>query len=254
MHPTLYPAVNHLLADLLTGARQALGENFVALYLYGSLALGGFKPGRSDIDFLAVTPREVDPDELARLQALHHRIYTGSSPWARELEGSYISAAALRRYDPACAFHPHIDRGGPELRIEKHDTDWVVQRWVTREHGVCLFGPPPAALIDPIPPQSLRAAVRELFFFWWAPMAADPARLRETAYQVYAVLTMPRILYTFARGAVVSKPAAAAWALQTLRPRWSALLSAALDWEAGQSFEHLEETRELIRYTALQAG
>jgi hypothetical protein len=123
--PTAYPDVNLLLAELLAAARQALGEQLIGLYLYGSLAIGGFKPGRSDIDFLAVTAAELSPAELAALQGMHRRLAAGPSPWAGELEGSYIPAAALRRYDPRRTLHPHIDRGSNELRIEQHDTDWV---------------------------------------------------------------------------------------------------------------------------------
>jgi hypothetical protein len=254
--PTAYPDVNLLLAELLAGARQALGEKLIGLYLYGSLAMGGFKPGRSDIDFLAVTAAELSAAELAALQAMHRRLAAGPSPWAGELEGSYIPAAALRRYDPRRSLHPHIDRGSNELRIEQHDTDWVVQRWVTRERGLRLAGPPPGGLIDQISAVDLCAAVRELFFFWWAPMAADPhpLRLAQTAYQVYAVLTMPRILYTLAHGCVVSKPAAVAWARRELAARWGGLLAEALAWEEGQGFDHLEETRALIRFTAQRAG
>ena len=34
-------------------------------------------------------------------------------------------------------------------------------RWCLREKGVTLAGPPPATLVDPVPPDALRAEVRE---------------------------------------------------------------------------------------------
>lgn len=250
---TPYTDVNAILGEVLSGARQVLDTHMIGLYLYGSLAIGGFKPGRSDIDFLVVTDADLQEGKVEALRAMHRRIGTGPSHWALELEGSYIPAAALRRYDRRRRHHPHIDRGSANLSIEPHETDWVVQRWVTREHGVTLAGPPPDALIDPISPEALRAAVRELFFFWWAPMADEPSRLTQTSYQVYTVLTMPRILYTFTHGTVVSKPEAVAWALRALEPHWSDMLAEALVWEDGQSFDHLEETRVLIRYTGERA-
>jgi hypothetical protein len=251
---TPYPDVNAILGEVLSGARQVLSGRMIGMYLYGSLATGGFKPGRSDIDFLVVTDADLPEDRIEALRAMHQQIGAGPSAWALELEGSYIPAAALRRYDPGRSRHPHIDRGSAELNIEQHDTDWVVQRWVTRERGIRLAGPPAEALIDPISADALRAAVRELFFTWWAPMAIEPSRLTQTSYQVYAVLTMPRILYTFVHGSVTAKPEAAAWALATLGPRWGALLAEALDWEDGKPFDHLEDARGLIRYTAGQAG
>jgi hypothetical protein len=42
--------VNTVLQALLTGAQAVLGEHFIGLYLYGSLASGDFNPQSSDID------------------------------------------------------------------------------------------------------------------------------------------------------------------------------------------------------------
>lgn len=55
MGMTPFPYVNAVLADLLDRAREILGDQFVGMYLYGSLAGGDFNPQRSDIDFVIVT-------------------------------------------------------------------------------------------------------------------------------------------------------------------------------------------------------
>ena len=65
------------------------------------------------------------------------------SPWAIQLEVSYIPQSALRHYDPANNKHPHLDRGPrEELQIMQHDSDWVVQRHILREtrHYSCWTG------------------------------------------------------------------------------------------------------------------
>ncbi len=53
--PTPYPDVNAVLRLLLEGAQPILGDHFIGLYLYGSLASGDFNPQTSDIDFVVVT-------------------------------------------------------------------------------------------------------------------------------------------------------------------------------------------------------
>jgi hypothetical protein len=123
--------------------------------------------------------------------------------------------------------------GEDRLRVEPHGGEWVIQRHILREGGVVLAGPPPAALIDPVTPDDLKAAVRDLFQAWWAPMLDDQSLLRESGYRAYAVLTMGRTLYTLRYGAVVSKPAAARWARQTLGERWVRLIEWAQAWPAG---------------------
>jgi len=41
---TSYLAVNRLLQNLLVNVQMILGNQFIGMYLYGSLASGGFNP------------------------------------------------------------------------------------------------------------------------------------------------------------------------------------------------------------------
>jgi hypothetical protein len=248
--PTTYPEVNARLRRLRSEAERILGPRFVGLYLYGSLALGDFMPGRSDIDFLIATTDEIPPAQLEALRAMHMSLEAEHLPWPIDIEGSYIPVSALRRRDPAHSYHPHIDRGGSGLHVESHDSDWVIQRFVLREWGVVVAGPPLADLIDPMPPQELRAAVLELLHLWWAPMLVDPSPLLRPRYQDYAVLTMCRILYTLQTGSVVSKPVAARWAQAALAEPWAALIERAVSGRSEPPEDTLAETQAIIHYTA----
>ncbi len=248
------PDVRAVLDKLLTAVPPILGPQFIGLYLYGSLALGDFNPNRSDIDFLVVTAGELSDEMVSDLAAMHARIAASDSRWALELEGAYIPLPALRRYDPAQARHPHIDRGnGEQLRMEQHDSDWVIQRHVLREHGVTLAGPPISTLIDPVSPDDLRQATLDVLHNWWQPMLTNPSYLDSGGYRVYAVLTMCRILYTLRFGGVVSKLAAAQWGKEALDCRFTSLIEQADVWQNGRPFDKLDETRGFIHYTLTQS-
>ena len=251
--PTPYPEVNALLREFLKGAQTLLGEHFVGAYLFGSLAGGDFDQA-SDIDLVVVTDDEIPGGLFSGLQAMHSRIAVIDSPWATQLEVSYIPRQAFRRYDPTHALHPHIDRGrGETLRMTRHDRDWVVQRYTLRERGVTLAGPAPQTLLDPVSPDDLRQAMLAILRGWWAPMLDDPAHLKRRGYQSYAVLSMCRVLYTLQYGTVVSKPVAARWAQETLEERWMPLIERALAGRQNPEFEaptkDLSETLALIGYT-----
>jgi predicted nucleotidyltransferase len=72
---THYSDVNDILDHLLTRAKEALGDQFVGMYLYGSLSSGDFNPSSSDIDFLIVTKAILDEkiiDALAGLYPFEH--------------------------------------------------------------------------------------------------------------------------------------------------------------------------------------
>jgi predicted nucleotidyltransferase len=244
--PTPYPEVNEVLELLLASVQAVLGERFVGLYLYGSLASGGFEPGRSDIDFLVVTTEALPDATVAALAAMHAQIAAHGPPWTQKLEGSYLPLPALRRYDPTGSY-PSINEG--VFEISGHGSDWIIQRHVLREQERIVTGPSLRPLIDPVPPAALRRAVRALLQEWWAPMLEAPERLQSADYQAYAVLTMGRALYTLEHATMVSKTQAARWAQRALDERWSSLIEEALAWRRGMEMERREEVLDFIRYT-----
>lgn len=247
---TGYAAVDAALAHLLAGVREALGDQLVGLYLYGSLALGDFDPASSDIDFLVATQEDPSPGALADLAALHARLAASGLPYAGRLEGSYIPLRALRRHDPAANRHPTIGVDWP-FGIGPHGPNWVIERHILREHGRALHGPPPRDLIDPVVPDDLRAAARAMLRDFWPRQLDGPEWLRTRAYQSFAILTMCRALNTLAEGTVLSKPAAAAWAKAALDPAWSPLIDRAL----AQRHDHTpDDMGDMLRFLAWAVG
>jgi hypothetical protein len=225
------------------------------MYLDGSLASGNFDAD-SDIDFVVVTREDIAGELFLRLQTMHDRIAALDSAWAIQLEGSYISQHAIRRYDPEHAMHPNIERGsGERLKLVDHNETWAVHRSVLREKGITLFGPAPGCLVDPVSAQELRAAMLVLLNGWAKNILDNPQIISRRGYQSYVVLSLCRVFYTLQTGQVASKPAAAAWAKENLAERWTPLIDRA--WEGRHHPERptdpheFRETLKLILYSTL---
>jgi hypothetical protein len=250
--PTPYPEVNAVLDELCTRARAVLGDQFVGLTLYGSLASGDFDPATSDVDFVVVTTGELPARSIAAVADLHAAMLAAGGPWAMKLEGAYVPLRGLRRHDPAAPPCPCVNEG--RFQVAQLGSDWVIQRHLLREHGVTVAGPDLKDFIDPVAPDDLRWAVASELRDWWAPMLDQPdPRLPSREYQVYAVLTMCRALHTLHHGSIASKPVAARWAQATLDRRWAALIERALAESHGTRREDLAETLAFIRY-AVERG
>jgi hypothetical protein len=241
-----------VLESLLAGARGALGDRVVGLYLYGSLATGDFAPETSDVDFVVVTEGELDDAQVGALAALHAGLKARGG-WFAALEGSYIPRAALRRWDPANARHPHLSHERP-FGWEDHGADWVIQRHVLREHGVAVAGPPLRPWIDPVGPDELRAAVARLLGDFWAGHGGSDEFLRPRAYQVFAVQTMCRALHALEHGGIASKPAALRWARDALPTELRPAIERALAYPGGDQRDDVEGTRALIGFTRERAS
>ena len=178
---TADPDVNALLQALLTGVQAILGPRLVGLYLDGSLALRDFDPRSSDVDFVAVLVEEMPDGVFRALQTLHARLAREHARWGPEVEGSYITRAALAGRDPWPAAHPYIDRGSGLEMVRQEAGYWVIHRHVLREHGVALVGPAARTLIDPVAPDDLRTAVGGILREWWRPMLGAPHPATERA-------------------------------------------------------------------------
>jgi predicted nucleotidyltransferase len=244
--PTPYPNVNKILDVLFSNVKEILGHKFIGMYLYGSLANSDFD-GHSNIDVLIVTDGELSESTFSALQALHKRINKVDSPWATQIEASYIPQIALRHFDPTDKLHPHMDRGDNEvLHLMFHENDWIVQRHILRERGIAIEGPDLQSLIDPVSPDDLRRAVVNVLPLWTQPILANPSLINKRGYQSYCVLTLCRMLYTLKHGQIFSKPAAANWALENLDPKWGLLIERAL---IGRQTPNLEADPEDINDT-----
>ncbi len=245
IQPTPYPDVNALLHELLTSVQTILGDHFVGMYLYGSLVTGDFDRA-SDIDFLVVTTDEISSDPFLSLQAMHARIAASDSYWATDMEGAYLSLAALRRYNPN-ARHLQLERGaGRTLEMTNHFR--VVERAVLRERGIEVAGAPIQDLIDPISLLDLRQSMLEILDEYVVPLLADPV-FHSRGDQSYNVLSLCRVLYTLENGGVASKPAAARWAQEALGERWIGLIERALEGRQNPNGQlALQDAQETITF------
>jgi hypothetical protein len=225
---TADPELDTVLLELLSGVRAILSGNFVGLYLHGSAAIGDLDM-HSDVDFVVAINAEIEDRQISSLQSFHAQIYAGPSRWAQHLEGAYLTTRALRSLDAQTPKHLFLDHGSRQLVWSQHDNT-MLHRFVLREHAITLAGPTPKNLIDPVSGENLRAEVFSILNTWMRTFLTTPAPLQNGWRQPYTVLTLCRLLYTLRHGTVTSKKRAAEWAIETLDPRWTALIEQA--WAA----------------------
>jgi hypothetical protein len=161
----------------------------------------------------------------------------------------------LARYEPERDRPFYIDNGSQELVRHHHDNTWVV-RWTVRKHGIPLLGPPPAEVIDPIPPEALHQEVVKTMQDWGEEIVSGKYPINNRWAQPFAALMYGRMLHTLATGQIHSKLAAVHWAETNLDGRWANLLKRA--WAErpfpGQKFRQpadpheLQETLDFIRH------
>jgi hypothetical protein len=198
----------------MDGAAPGLVER---LYLTGSVALGDYRPGASDVDFLAVTSRPLDAGDLAAVAAAHEGM-----PAAPHYDGIYLERGALAAAPDDCPVVLHVVNG--VFRTEQPCAELNPVLWLMLTRcGIAVRGPSTADLDVRVDPQRLRRWNLDNLKSYWQPLAGQIRQAvagragtdaAGTAGVVWAVLGPARLYYTLATGEVTSKTGAGHYAAQ----------------------------------------
>jgi hypothetical protein len=248
MLPKPHPSTHAVLTALLRRQQDALGDDLIGLYLYGSAVVGDFAPGLSDLDLLAVVMAPIDAARFAALLALHDGLAGDFPAWRDRIEVQYVPAAALRTFKTQTSPIAVISPGEP-LNIKPAGTDWLLNWYFVRQDGLTLHGPAPHTLIPDISHDEFLAASRRDAQYWrgWAE------RPRDERAQSYAVLTLCRALYAAETADRASKPAAARY-VAARYPQWAPLIDDALRWrgsadcDLGDGRDSWSQTAEFVGF------
>jgi predicted nucleotidyltransferase len=214
------------LEQLTSALESHLGTGLLGLYLFGSLAAGGFYPGKSDLDLMAVTAASVEEGEqLDALRTLHDAFVFERPAWVERVEVSYVALDVLRTFGDRPNGRVAVICPGEPLHIRDAGFEFTLDWHSVCTQGETIFGPQPLDLGPNVSPGAYRRAVEALLKEW-------PSRVRAPwvayvpAHQGYVVLTLCRALYGLATGEQATKEEAAAWAAARY-PEWASFINEA---------------------------
>ncbi len=202
-NPPAVPGLVDFCAGVAARAASASGDHLLAGYLHGSAVLGGWMPGRSDVDLLLVSSGA--PGEGVGAVLADVLVSAGTRCPGSRLECSVVTAEQARRPAPPWPFVVHVVAGPPggERRVVpggrgSADPDLLMHYAVCRSAGVAVAGPAPAEVIGDV--------ARELILPY---LAHELAWGVAQASEEYAVLNACRALVYLCGGGIVSKIAGA---------------------------------------------
>ena len=220
---------------LQTELQRLLGQNLLGIYLHGSLALGGFQPGRSDIDVIVVTAQRIDLETKCRCIELLLRISKMPCP----LDIRFLVEQDLFPFQQTllCDLHySEIWRENYQQELHagnwkhwngkaQHDPDLAVHLTVLHRYGICLYGEPIAEALPPVPERDFRdAIIKDVQVAQGEPLY-DP---------ISFVLNACRACAYLHDGAILSKDAGGVWGLAHLPEQYHPLIQQALALYRGE--------------------
>jgi hypothetical protein len=246
--------------DLATGHFVALlqrntGDLIAGLHLTGSIADGDFRPGKSDLDFVAVLSRPLTDEEVEAL-VLVHRSYR-TDPTLPRLDGIWLTELELRAGPDAIGAGPTSQQG--DFVIEARGNRNPVT-WHALLDAVTLIGELDRTTLWHDPERLVNWVRDNAATYWrnWLAGASglSPAMLGRAA-PMWGVLGISRLAYTRATGEIASKSAAGEWALSAFDPHWRLIIEEALTYRRGEPSKYanpLARRRDALAFVEMAIG
>lgn len=235
--PEVAAAVVTLFGELIDAA---LPGRLTGLYLVGSLALGDFRPGISDVDFVAVLDTPAVGSDLDALQRVHDAIDARAD--LPVLDGVYVTADAFEREPELANPAPHHVSGAFVRTGDGFELNPVTWATLSR-HGVAARGPHAATLRIAVEDRVLAAWCLSNLSDYWSNYATsarsllrdlDPDVELPAQLLAWAVTGPPRLHFTIATGHITTKECVAHWAGAIYDDQWRPLLDTALRARCGE--------------------
>ena len=185
-----------------------VGSPLVGVYLHGSAALGGFRPGASDLDVLVVVEGHLQSPEcrdITRVVQESHRPTLG-----RGIETSVILGEVARSGGRRTDFEVHVTTDPNHAKVvygadHPGDPDLILHMAVCRQSGIAAVGRNPAAVFAEVGPgRVIGQLINELT---WAI---------ERDSEAYAVLNACRALFYLENRKFCSKLDGGRWTRRQL--------------------------------------
>jgi len=175
-----------------------IGETvpLAALWAHGSLALGDYVPGRSDLDLVALIDVPADEGQRQDLQRIHQSLIS-DEPLAAGLHCAYLVES--ERDDPN---RSHLTWAHAEL-FERPVSP--VSRRELHRGGLCLLGPAPARVLPGVTDAELADFIRGDLRDYWYPHTSMADLWLHDIWVDLGMLTLARAAVTLRDGRLITK-------------------------------------------------
>jgi hypothetical protein len=202
------PEISVFLTDCHGALQSLLGARLIGLYVYGSLAMEEFVPGKSDLDLLAVVSDGLTADERARLQTDLAGIPLPSAARGLDLCVGAVSVVSRPSAEAGWEAMIQLSRGEDGLDVrdrKRRDPRLPLDLALARQQAIALVGPGIETVVSPVPDALVRKASVENVRLWAnRDVFYDPSS---------GVLNACRAWHYHAEGVLGSKRAGGEWAL-----------------------------------------
>ena len=220
---------------------RIMAGDVYGIWLYGSVVMDDFRPGWSDIDFVALTNGPVSESQAEQLVTLRQQMLEKEpgNPYYRSFEGVIANLDEYREGK----FRRLVYWGTSGQRVTDRYTPDTFSAFELAMYGRPVYGGKPWILPAPGREELVRA-VREHY----ESIRKYAVQTNESLYSCGWLLDIARCIYTLRTGDVISKTRAGAWALEEhLFPEEEPLRKTVEIRQDPQAFRDREDVKQWLK-------
>lgn len=247
MKPDIPTEVQTLLESYIKLLCREFGNAIYGVYIYGSLVTGCFNKTSSDIDFMTVIRRNMDEDDLKRIQSIHKKL-SSTNRYGNMLEGEYVNYGDIKGEMP-CKQYPYFAFGKFRGFVNLKNFAW----FQLRERGITYYGADFKSIAGSTNWNKIRNELLDRINTYWPNMTNW--KLILDRWLALVVLSVCRIYFSLENMSTTSKVEGGEYALLKLSEKWHPLISEALRIQKNSSkkslykskIKRLKEAKEFIK-------
>lgn len=229
--------VEEVLTEYFKILESKLPDFIEAYYIYGSVSLGEYKVGFSDIDFIAVMNRRTAEADINILKEIHR--YLQKRFPKRILDGMYIlrdDMESPNKEETCLRFNDGRFQG-----FKKFDSN-SIDAFQLQKYGITIKGQDIKNYDYRVNWDSLILNMRENLNTYWLNWKSRCEKFMTVKYIglfvslrmiEWGVLGISRLYYTFKERDIISKAGAGEYALRTVPQRWHRIINEAMRLRRG---------------------
>lgn len=221
-------------------------ENIIGIYLFGSLAYGGFNENSSDIDINVITKNLLNKNEMDIIKNIHKELIELNNIWGNRLEVSYTPIFMIKEKSIPKIPRPYFN--GKFYEKAGYGNEWLINNYLILNYGKNIYGQEYKKLINyDITIEDIKKSCLNDFYKEWHPKIIDSEWLQNSENQAYIVLNICRIIYTIKNNKIGNKKESAKW-IKEKYGQWKDLIEEAEKWEHNKIINKQNEIKEYIKY------
>lgn len=231
--------IKSFLPPVILRIHSILNDNLVGVYLHGSLAMGSFQLGVSDLDLLFVVKEHLSSEEKSRI--IDHLNETRQKE--KSVEMSVLIEDVLQNPQYPMAVELRYDYPDNIFKNEP-DKEVLIHLYETKERGFCIWGKPVGKVFQKIPAKYYLFSILEDLKYTRKYLLKNPT---------YWILNACRITAFIKERSVLSKLEGGQWGIENLSEKYHNLIEQAMARyqkrvKTDQIHWEKEELRDFAKY------